>query len=52
MLRPHRTGDRDLLTTLAQAKADARTGRPRTPFYVGVVAALAGMLVLLLLRHL
>ncbi len=52
VLRPHRTGDRDLLTTLAQAKADARTGRPRTPFYVGVVAALAGMLVLLLLRHL
>ena len=30
VLRPHRTGDRDLVIALAQARADAKTGKPRT----------------------
>ena len=29
VLRPHRTGDRDLVGALAQARADAKTGKPR-----------------------
>lgn len=52
VLRPHRTGDRDLVTALAQARADAVAGKPRVRFYVAVAIALAAMIVLLLARHL
>lgn len=51
-LRPHRTGDRDLVGALAQARADAKTGKPRGRFYIAVGVALGAMLVLILLRHL
>ncbi len=51
VLRPHRTGDRDLLVTAAEAKADAERGRPRSRFYVGVGAALVLMIVLLWYRR-
>jgi hypothetical protein len=51
-LRPHRTGDRDLVTALAQARADAKAGKPRGRFYISVGLALGAMLVLILLRHL
>ncbi len=51
-LRPHRTGDRDLVGALAQARADAKAGKPRGRFYVAVALALAAMLVLIVLRHL
>ena len=52
VLRPHRTGDRDLVTKLAQARADAKSGKPRSRFYLAVAIALAAMMGLLLLRHL
>jgi hypothetical protein len=52
VLRPHRTGDRDLVTTLAQARADAKSGKPRPRFYLSVALALAAMATLILLRHL
>jgi hypothetical protein len=52
VLRPHRTGDRDLVGTLAQARADAKAGRPRPRFYIAVALALAAMASLILLRHL
>ena len=51
VLRPHRTGDRDLVGALAQARTDAKTGRPRRRFYVAVALALAAMGVLVILRH-
>jgi hypothetical protein len=51
-LRPHRTGDRDLVTALAQARADAKAGKPRGRFYAAVGLALGAMLMLILLRHL
>jgi hypothetical protein len=51
-LRPHRTGDRDLVGALAQARADAKSGKPRVRFYISVGIALAAMLALVLLRHL
>lgn len=51
-LRPHRTGDRDLVGALAQARADAKSGKPRGRFYISVGLALGAMLVLILLRHL
>ena len=50
-LRPHRTGDRDLVAALAKANADARTGKPRPRFYLAVVLALGAMGALILLRH-
>lgn len=52
VLRPHRTGDRDLVGALAQARADAKAGKPRGRFYIAVSFALGAMIVLLLLRHL
>jgi uncharacterized membrane protein len=52
VLRPHRTGDRDLVGKLAQARADAKAGRPRPRFYLSVALALAAMATLILLRHL
>ena len=51
-LRPHRTGDRDLVGALAQARADAKAGKPRTRFYLAVGLALTAMLMLIMLRHL
>ena len=51
-LRPHRTGDRDLVGALAQARADAKAGKPRGRFYLAVAFALGAMLLLILLRHL
>jgi hypothetical protein len=51
-LRPHRTGDRDLVTALAQARADAKSGKPRSQFYLAVAFALVAMCGLILLRHL
>jgi len=51
-LRPHRTGDRDLVTALAQARADAKSGKPRGRFYLAVAIALVAMFGLILLRHL
>jgi hypothetical protein len=52
VLRPHRTGDRDIVVGLAQAKADAKVGKPRGRFYVGVLVALFAMFLLILARHL
>ena len=51
VLRPHRTGDRDIATALGIARADARIGRPRRRFYVGVLVALILMAALLVARH-
>jgi hypothetical protein len=51
-LRPHRTGDRDLVNALAKMRAEAKTGKPRTRFYLAVACALVAMLSLILLRHL
>ncbi len=51
-LRPHRTGDRDLVTALAQARTDAKAGRPRPRFYLAVALALVAMGALIMLRHL
>jgi len=51
VLRPHRTGDRDLVTALAQARADAKTGKPRPRFYIAVAIALVAMASLIFLRH-
>lgn len=50
-LKPHRTGDRDLVVTLAQLKAERKRRKPRPIFYVGVVSALGFMLLLLLSRY-
>lgn len=51
-LRPHRTGDRDLVTALGRARADAKAGKPRSRFYLAVALALAAMGGLTILRHL
>ena len=52
VLRPHRTGDRDLVTALSRARADAKTGRPRIRFYLAVALALVAMVTLIYSRHL
>ncbi|MEO8702674.1 MAG: hypothetical protein ABI867_21700 [Kofleriaceae bacterium] len=52
VLRPHRTGDRDLVMKLAQARADAKAGKPRPRFYLAVALALGAMVTLIVLRHL
>lgn len=51
-LRPHRTGDRDLVTHLAMTRADTARGRPRLRFHLAVAAALGFMALLVYLRHL
>jgi hypothetical protein len=51
VLRPHRTGDRDLVTALTRTRVDAKTGKPRMRFYAAVALALAAMLALVLMRH-
>jgi hypothetical protein len=50
VLRPHRTGDRDLVTRLALMKAEAQRRRPRPIFFVAVATALGLMLLLLYAR--
>ncbi|HEY0195519.1 MAG TPA: hypothetical protein VGC42_30600 [Kofleriaceae bacterium] len=52
VLRPHRTGDRDLVNALSQARSDAKSGKPRPRFYLAVTCALAAMAALILMRHL
>ena len=52
VLRPHRTGDRDLVTRLAQTRQEAARGRPRLRFHLAVVSALGMMALLVYLRHL
>jgi len=52
VLRPHRTGDRDLVNKLAQARTDAKAGKPRPRFYLAVALALGAMGTLIVLRHL
>ena len=51
ILKPHRTGDRELIVKLAEIKAQAKRGRPRPIFYLGVVCALGFMLLLMLSRY-
>jgi hypothetical protein len=51
VLRPHRTGDRDLVHKLAQARSDAKAGKPRPRFYLAVGLALVAMATLIILRH-
>jgi hypothetical protein len=51
VLRPHRTGDRDLVAKLGQARTDAKTGKPRPRFYIAVALALGAMGTLIVLRH-
>jgi hypothetical protein len=51
ILRPHRTGDRDLVTELAQTRVDAKSGKPRPRFYLAVAVALGAMSALVLFRH-
>ncbi len=51
VLRPHRTGDRDLVGALSRTRTEAKTGKPRVRFYLGVALALAAMCTLVLLRH-
>jgi hypothetical protein len=50
-LRPHRTGDRDLVAKLTRARADAKIGKPRLRFYVAVAVALGAMFALVAVRH-
>jgi hypothetical protein len=52
VLRPHRTGDRELVARLTRARAEARAGKPRGRFYLAVAVALGAMIVLALIRHL
>ncbi len=52
VLRPHRTGDRDLVATLSKARSDAKIGKPRPRFYLAVALALGAMGTLIILRHL
>ncbi len=51
VMRPHRTGARDLVTKLALARSEADSGRPRARFYLGVALALVFMAVFVVLRH-
>lgn len=52
VLRPHRTGDRDLVNLLAEARSDAKSGKPRGRFYLAVALALLAMGGLILARQL
>ena len=51
VLRPHRTGDRDLLGDIETLRRQGARGRPRPHFDIGVIGALVLMLALLLMRH-
>lgn len=50
-LKPHRTGDRDLVTDLGIMRHQAKSGRPRLRFHLAVAAALALMAVLVWMRR-
>lgn len=49
-LRPHRTGDRDLVDALNRARTEVKAGTLRMRFYVAVTFALVAMLSLVALR--
>lgn len=51
VLRPHRSGDRDLVTRLAAMREQARRGRPRPVFYLAVAASLGFMILFLWSRQ-
>lgn len=51
VLRPHRTGDRDLVGALTRTRSEAKSGKPRPRFYLAVAFALIAMLSLILFRH-
>lgn len=51
VLRPHRTGDRELLTEIAMIKQQSSSGRPRSGFYLGVAIAIIAMAALLMRQH-
>ena len=51
VLRPHRTGDRDLVNALTRTRSEAKTGKPRARFYLAVALALGAMLSLIVFRH-
>ena len=51
VLRPHRTGDRDLVTSLTRTRSESKAGKPRARFYLAVGLALIAMLSLILFRH-
>lgn len=51
VLRPHRTGDRELLGELELIRRQGRRARPRPQFYLGVACALILMVALLVVRH-
>jgi len=51
ILKPHRTGDRDLIVELARTRSEIKRGRPRPVFYIGVAGALGFMLLLMLSRY-
>lgn len=51
VLKPHRTGDRDLVVDLARIRQEVKRGRPRPVFYLGVAGALGFMLLLMLSRY-
>lgn len=51
VLRPHRTGDRDLLGDLEAIRRQSQRARPRPQFYIGVACALILMIALLVLRQ-
>ena len=40
------------VAALAQARTDAKTGKPRPRFYIAVAIALAAMATLIVIRHL
>jgi len=50
VFRPHRTGDRDLLSELDKIRRQTGRARPRPQFYLGVACALILMVALFLLR--
>jgi len=52
LMRPHRTGDRDLVSSLTRTRVESKAGKPRTRFYLSVAIALVAMLSLILFRHL
>ncbi|HEY0253680.1 MAG TPA: hypothetical protein VGC41_19245, partial [Kofleriaceae bacterium] len=51
VLRPHRTGDRDLVGALTRTRSEVKVGKPRSRFYLAVTVALIAMLSLILFRH-
>ena len=51
VLRPHRTGDRILVADLGRMRADARRGKLKPSFYVGVLCSVGFMLLLLFGRY-